>query len=779
MNKKGFTLIELLAVIIILGILILIAIPSVTKLISDSRKTAYVDTAKEIVEGVTTKINSEEFKFHDEETTYYVPSSCIRVENGDVPRSPYGEFDPAYVVVNYNGKGKGYDYYWLSRDDTGSGVKEPVLIDNLDEDDIESDIEIDDIDVKAVVDGRKRIVRYTDDCQNTREGRILPNGEYFELNTCKFEGELNVGSEFVDGQYTYRYKQEFDGTQWVDISSDGWGVVLTDKNSTAPVDTGLCATIDSKPIISMSYMFANSKTTSIDFSSFDTINVENMSNMFSNSTGITSVNLSKFATSRLSNMDEMFKGCTSLESIKLDEWNFSKISQNGKNVFTNTPSLNEVSIRGVTFGSEVPFSFFQSQSIKTIDATDVNLSGTRTLEGLFQDAKGLTEIIGLDTWDTSNIKDMSSMFSGCSALVTIDLSAFNTSNVSNYKNFFKNCSNLQSVVLDNWDITRISIGNLASGFFSGDSSLKSISTKDWKIPYEFTYWVSNWNIPSSVETIDVTDWDVSNTINLSYLFYNGTGIKSIIGTNTWDTSKLTNVNYMFSYCSNLESLNLDDWDVSKISSRSYFFYNDPKLKTLSLRNWAFGSSILSASNFYWYYVETIDVTDWDLSTVTSLAYAFYGASKLKTVIGLDTWDTSHVTNMSYMLYDCRELENFDLSKLNTSNVTNMNYTFYNNYLLPIDFSKFDTSNVTSMSYMLYGCRNMSHNFSNLQTNNVTNMSGMFGGLTVESLDLTSLDTSKVTDISYLFYNDTNLKSVNLNDLDTSKVTNINGLFSGC
>ena len=44
-KKNGFTLIELLAFIIILGILMIIAIPSVTKYISDSRKNAYVDTA--------------------------------------------------------------------------------------------------------------------------------------------------------------------------------------------------------------------------------------------------------------------------------------------------------------------------------------------------------------------------------------------------------------------------------------------------------------------------------------------------------------------------------------------------------------------------------------------------------------------------------------------------------------------------------------------------------------------------------------------------------------
>ena len=48
-KKNGFTLIELLAVIIILGILMIIAIPSVTSYINNSRKSAYVDTAKEII----------------------------------------------------------------------------------------------------------------------------------------------------------------------------------------------------------------------------------------------------------------------------------------------------------------------------------------------------------------------------------------------------------------------------------------------------------------------------------------------------------------------------------------------------------------------------------------------------------------------------------------------------------------------------------------------------------------------------------------------------------
>ena len=45
-NKKGFTLVELLAVIVIMGILMMVAIPSVTRTIENSRKDTFVDIAK-------------------------------------------------------------------------------------------------------------------------------------------------------------------------------------------------------------------------------------------------------------------------------------------------------------------------------------------------------------------------------------------------------------------------------------------------------------------------------------------------------------------------------------------------------------------------------------------------------------------------------------------------------------------------------------------------------------------------------------------------------------
>ena len=160
-KKTAFTLIELLAVIIILGVLMIIAIPSVTKYIDDSRKSGYVSTAKSIVGGVRNMLYSGELNFDDKDTTYYVDAECVKTDNAY--KSPYGDFVNAYVVVTVSDDN--YEYYWTSVDDAGRGVKGLINVNKLDSNNIETDINSTDIATNRGLDNREYVVVVNEACQ--------------------------------------------------------------------------------------------------------------------------------------------------------------------------------------------------------------------------------------------------------------------------------------------------------------------------------------------------------------------------------------------------------------------------------------------------------------------------------------------------------------------------------------------------------------------------------------------------------------------------------------
>lgn len=67
-NNKGFTLIELLAVITIMGILMIVAIPAITRTIENSRKDTFINTVQNYVNGLKTMWSSDNLScidFHD------------------------------------------------------------------------------------------------------------------------------------------------------------------------------------------------------------------------------------------------------------------------------------------------------------------------------------------------------------------------------------------------------------------------------------------------------------------------------------------------------------------------------------------------------------------------------------------------------------------------------------------------------------------------------------------------------------------------------------------
>lgn len=129
LNKKGFTLIELLAVIVILGVLLAIAIPSVTKYINSSKKGTYVDNAREYALAAKNEalIGSYEFPINEcDAVAVSFGSLYSALENGGKTSSYGSEFvsDKSFVIIVNIGDASNpkNEYYIAAIDGKGYGI---------------------------------------------------------------------------------------------------------------------------------------------------------------------------------------------------------------------------------------------------------------------------------------------------------------------------------------------------------------------------------------------------------------------------------------------------------------------------------------------------------------------------------------------------------------------------------------------------------------------------------------------------------------------------------
>jgi len=165
-KKNGFTLVELLAVIVILAIILVIAVPQIMKTIDNAREGAFGSSAKLIAASaereylVRKTLGDTSF-----EGLESIPCNEV-VEITDDYEKCEITFDNGKASVMLKGAGKFAGKYVCGGTKTNATVSETAC---------------------------------------TGEGG---NTEPTVLN-CTYEGELVKGAEFTHNQYTYRYMQEY------------------------------------------------------------------------------------------------------------------------------------------------------------------------------------------------------------------------------------------------------------------------------------------------------------------------------------------------------------------------------------------------------------------------------------------------------------------------------------------------------------------------------------------------------------------------------------------
>ena len=109
-------------------------------------------------------------------------------------------------------------------------------------------------------------------------------------------------------------------------------------------------------------------------------------------------------------MNSMFAKCISLEEINISHFKTSSLTDMSK-------------------------MFYNCQKLRTINLSNLKIL-PNNLKGMFENCHNLKIIEGLSKLNTSEVTDMSEMFSFCNSLSEIDLLNFNTSSVKNMSFMF-------------------------------------------------------------------------------------------------------------------------------------------------------------------------------------------------------------------------------------------------------------------------------------------------------------------------------------------------------
>ena len=278
-----------------------------------------------------------------------------------------------------------------------------------------------------------------------------------------------------------------------------------------------------------------------------------------------------------------FKKITSdkLEGLDLSRMAIVNDGQTMKDMCTNNYS----SIKNIIF----------DESFKTYAPT--------SLREFFKNCKALETISGLENLNTANVTDMNSMFSGCSALTSLDLKNFNTENVTDMSYMFFKCSALTSLDLKNFKTARV---KHMYYMFYGCSALTSLDLKNFN-------------------TENVTDM---------YNMFDGCSDLTSLDLTNFNTTKVTNMSNMFSFCSALTSLDLTNFNTTNVT----YMYNMFD-----------GCSALTS----------LDLTNFSTANVECMQEMFKGCSTLQSIYVSDNFVVTGIKYESYkknLFTDCKALK---------------------------------------------------------------------------------------------------------------------------
>lgn len=260
--------------------------------------------------------------------------------------------------------------------------------------------------------------------------------------------------------------------------------------------------------------------------------------------------------SGLTDINQVFKNCTELTELDIRGWDTSECR------FLYDFSPNSQS-KGLFSGCS------KLRVIYGLPGLD-----TRKFETPVQMFSGCSALTSLDVskWDTSNVTDMGGMFSGCSALTSLDVSKWDTSNVTSMDGMFENIHSMLSLDISNFDTRKANVGAGMYGFMSSNS-LRSLDMSGDNFTLESTNkWGRGIQTPQ-LRTLKLgknffKTHESITSLSLSYQYWTDSSVRLSLVTNLYDRRANGLPDLTLTLHANTKKVLSED-DIATITAKGY------------------------------------------------------------------------------------------------------------------------------------------------------------------------------------------------------------------
>lgn len=504
-------------------------------------------------------------------------------------------------------------------------------------------------------------------------------------------------------------------------------------------------------------------------------------------------------------------------------------------IFYNCSKLTEINLSGwnTQFTTDMSYMFQGCTSLVKVEIPRLPMDNVTTLYQMFRGCTSLTSV-NMKYCNTPRVSDTYCMFYGCTKLTKIDMSNFSISSLKKATMMFYYCPKLSGIIvkkdsdwstksfdssnmfgscssLPNWDSSTV---NKQKAYSNGDG--KGYLTASGSLYYQYDTENTTVHFSNMMLNENYKEWEKSSS-SLSY--QNATKVIT-------DDETLTlpqNISYLFANCSKLQQCNVSNWDTSEVQDISNCFLECTSLTEIDV-------SMLDTHNisnmqgmFNFCKVNLLDLSNWDVSCVTSMDYMFSGASNLSR-LDLTNWILNENVTLQSMFLNCTNLSKIivgtslnwnDIIKSSPYNRMFSNCSNLPNYVshkvdLDMAYAGGDGKGyfITNLYYW-YDAENQEVHFSNVKEkkqyqifmadssyseyrgakNVVTDpeililplsISRMFYGCSeLQNIDLSNWNSSGVQWTRNVFADCTNLKFIDLSSWNTDQVMFADEMFRGC